>query len=236
MEVADVTFDWRNDGLVWRYLRLVSRWRWSLLLSLLLGRMLLEPLIGPSSLVRVVEQSLFVMIFGGAIYAGRVKRWGRYIAIFLLALWVVLLAAADGWGSQDARVLLVPTTLLIVIGALLATFRELLTHPHADVDALIGAIFGYFALATAWTVFFIAIEGWSPGSFVLNQSHSTNGQLLYLSLTTITTLGYGDVAPIHPVARIAAALEAALGVLYIAVLVGWIVSNFKRLSNNSDDS
>ena len=43
--------------------------------------------------------------------------------------------------------------------------------------------------------------------------------LLYFSLTTITTLGYGDVSPVSAVARIWASFEAATGSLYLAVLI-----------------
>ncbi len=52
-------------------------------------------------------------------------------------------------------------------------------------------------------------------------------QFLYFSLTTVTTLGYGDITPISPVARIWATLEAVTGVLYIAVLVARLVSLFR---------
>ena len=48
------------------------------------------------------------------------------------------------------------------------------------------------------------------------------------SLTTVTTLGYGDITPISPVARIWATLEAVTGVLYIAVLVARLVSLYRR--------
>ena len=44
-------------------------------------------------------------------------------------------------------------------------------------------------------------------------------QLLYFSLTSLTTLGYGDITPLSPVARVWSTLEAVTGVLYIAILV-----------------
>ena len=40
---------------------------------------------------------------------------------------------------------------------------------------------------------------------------------------TVTTVGYGDITPVTPVAQICAALEAAVGTLYIAILIGRIV-------------
>jgi hypothetical protein len=40
---------------------------------------------------------------------------------------------------------------------------------------------------------------------------------------TITTLGYGDISPVAPFARISAGLEAAMGTLYIAILIARII-------------
>jgi voltage-gated potassium channel len=51
---------------------------------------------------------------------------------------------------------------------------------------------------------------------------------LYFSLATITTLGYGDITPIEPFARIWAVLEAVVGLLYVAVLIARLVSDFRR--------
>ena len=41
---------------------------------------------------------------------------------------------------------------------------------------------------------------------------------------TLTTVGYGDVLPVHPVARSLAILEAVTGPLYLAILVARLVS------------
>jgi hypothetical protein len=46
---------------------------------------------------------------------------------------------------------------------------------------------------------------------------------LYYSLVTMTTLGYGDVIPITPVTQMAAAVQALVGQLYVAVLVARLV-------------
>ena len=47
---------------------------------------------------------------------------------------------------------------------------------------------------------------------------------LYFSVVTMTTLGYGDIVPIHPVARMFAILEALIGLLYPATLLARLVS------------
>jgi hypothetical protein len=49
-------------------------------------------------------------------------------------------------------------------------------------------------------------------------------RLLYLSATTITTLGYGDIVPITNSARVLTALEAILGVVIAGFFVSFAVS------------
>ena len=84
-------------------------------------------------------------------------------------------------------------------------------------------MFGYFLLVVGWALFFDAMETWSPGAFALAADGDPFTELLYFSLVTITTLGYGDISPVAPFARISAGLEAATGTLYIAILIARIV-------------
>ena len=53
--------------------------------------------------------------------------------------------------------------------------------------------------------------------------------MLYFSLITVTTAGYGDITPVTPIAQISAGLEAALGTLYLAILIGRIVGQLAPL-------
>jgi hypothetical protein len=50
------------------------------------------------------------------------------------------------------------------------------------------------------------------------------GRMLYFSFTTLTTAGYGDIVPLHPVARSLATLEAVIGQLFPATLLARLVS------------
>jgi hypothetical protein len=47
-------------------------------------------------------------------------------------------------------------------------------------------------------------------------------------LVTLTTVGYGDILPGSGEVRMLAALEAATGVLYVAITVALLVSAYKR--------
>jgi voltage-gated potassium channel Kch len=53
-------------------------------------------------------------------------------------------------------------------------------------------------------------------------------ELLYFSLITLTTVGYGDIVPLSGTARVVTALEGVTGVLYIATTVALLVSRFRN--------
>jgi hypothetical protein len=48
--------------------------------------------------------------------------------------------------------------------------------------------------------------------------------LIYFSFVTLTTTGYGDVFPLHPIARSLCNLEAVIGRLYPATLLARLVT------------
>lgn len=204
------------------YLRLVSSWRWSLLLALLIGSFVLQALLPETALTRLVGFTLFMLVFGGAIYAGHTSPWATRGAVTLL-LAAVALQVLNVLGVANLEGLLTLLALLIVLGALVATFAELVGNRDVTADSLVGAIFGYFVIAAACALLFRQLEGWYPGSFRLPEGGDLDTQMLYFSIITVTTAGYGDITPVTSVAQMSSALEAALGTLYLAILIGRIV-------------
>ena len=92
----------------------------------------------------------------------------------------------------------------------------------------------YLILAVFWFAIYNLINVLYPHSFLevgLGNSaieHIPRATFLYFSLVTLTTLGYGDIVPISPAARMFAGLESATGVLYIAITVARLVSAYQR--------
>jgi uncharacterized membrane protein len=204
------------------YLGLVARWRWSFLLALLIGSFVLQALLAETPLTRLMGFALFILIFGGAIHAGRTGPRATRGAVALL-LAALVLQIVNVLGGVDLEGPLTVLALLIVLGALVATFAELVGNRESTVDSLVGAIFGFFAIAAACALLFRQLEALHPGSFRLLEGGDLDTQMLYFSIITVTTAGYGDISPATSVAQICSALEAALGTLYIAVLIGRIL-------------
>jgi len=91
----------------------------------------------------------------------------------------------------------------------------------------------YFILAVFWGILYNLLNTVFPGSFLEigpGPAHTDihRGTLFYFSITTLTTLGFGDVLPLTPIARMLAALESATGVLYIAITVARLVAAYQK--------
>ncbi|MEM9499932.1 MAG: potassium channel family protein, partial [Pseudomonadota bacterium] len=106
-------------------------------------------------------------------------------------------------------------------------FANLIKREDVDVEGLLEGIYGYFLLAMVWAILFVQIERWLPGAFRLPDGRDLSVEMIYFSLVTLTTLGYGDVLPVAPAAQFAAGMEAAVGVLYVAVLIGSMVGSYQ---------
>ena len=91
-----------------------------------------------------------------------------------------------------------------------------------------GAIAVYVMLAFIWAHAYKVLVLGDPGAFNFSTAgmspQSLTHRLSYFSVVTLTTVGYGDIVPVSPVARALATLEALTGQLFPAVLLARLVS------------
>ena len=50
--------------------------------------------------------------------------------------------------------------------------------------------------------------------------------MLYFSFTVLSSTGFGDITPVHPVARMLCVLEQVTGVLFIAILIARLAGTY----------
>jgi hypothetical protein len=91
-------------------------------------------------------------------------------------------------------------------------------------DLVTGAVVVYLLMAIMWTFIYRVIETVHPGSFTIPTTDiHERMRLIYFSLVTITTLGYGDIVPKTSLATSLATLEAVVGQLYLVTTVALLV-------------
>ncbi len=167
-----------------------------------------------------------------AVYAISDTRW-HLLAAVILGIPTVLGGAQISFGLT-----ILPTGVIGICAVLFfgLTTAVILVHVLEDrtvtTDTLYGAVTVYLLIGVTWTVAYILLEHFQPGSFFVDAVHNPDGRLtqtdfLFYSFVTLTTVGYGDIAPLSSAARTLSLLEAVCGVLYVAVLVARLVAAYQ---------
>jgi hypothetical protein len=179
---------------------------------------------------RALVGAMTTLILLSAIYAITHARWGLGITIvlglpFLTSIWLQVFRESYTINitRQISSLLFLGLIVLILSGHVLTTRR-------ITINTLYGAASIYLLLGYAWAAAYILLEKVSPGSYsgLTNSDIPTylSRDLTYFSFVTLTTLGYGDIQPVSPVARSMAIGETVCGVLYLSFLVARLVAMY----------
>jgi hypothetical protein len=152
----------------------------------------------------------------------------------LLVAIVALELLFDHYGLAILQLvmLLVFFTLTIVIAC-----RQVLFSGNVDLNQIVGAICIYIFLAVAWALAYLLVEHLFPGSIPGLEGGDWRESMqksVYYSFVTMTTLGFGDISPLQPLARYLTYLQAVTGQFYIAILVASLIG--VRLADRSADN
>jgi hypothetical protein len=115
-------------------------------------------------------------------------------------------------------------TLLLLTGVVLA---HVFKPGDITVHRVQGAVAVYLLLGMVWAHAYFLVLLFHPGAFNTPSTATSIDQMpqfVYYSFITLTTVGYGDITPVHPFARSLATLEALFGQLYPAILIARLVS------------
>jgi hypothetical protein len=92
---------------------------------------------------------------------------------------------------------------------------------------IVGAVLLYLLVAVGFATLFAFVGLSIPDAFkgvTFEDDATLASELFYLSFVTLTTTGYGDIVPVHPLARSLCNLEAVIGQLYPATLLARLVT------------
>ena len=199
-----------------------------LLLLSLVAVILVHPALDHGDLRRLALGALtFVPVLIATFRLSGMKGWLRP-AILLMSSALVFSAAALIWPTpaiEGIRWAVLGAFFALTVAALFSY----LTNARATTNMhLYTAASTYLLLGFLWFALYSSLDAFYPG--VIKLSHAGNdrsSELLYFSLVTLSTIGYGDVVPLSGEVRMLAALEGLTGVLYIAITVALLISGYK---------
>ena len=119
--------------------------------------------------------------------------------------------------------------------------RTLMKHKEVTGETIAMSISVYLLLGLTWGMLYITIFELQPGAFnfgaALSPSAIASGDqmqvfpiLIYFSLTTLSTIGFGDITPLTLQSRYAAVAEGITGQFYLAILVARLVGIYMSRS------
>lgn len=201
----------------------------SMLVLLFIMHFILIPLFGGSSSFIIILNIFWMLLLLAGIYSlGRSKKQSIYISLipflFIIFNWINIYNKSSFVLIADF-VLTIATVSLLIILVLVKVFEP----GPVTASKIIGSIVVYMLLANLWCVIYLFLLQQIDGSFQLAVSpfkiNSNQANFMYFSYITITSTGYGEIVPLHPIVRSLVEVEAFVGVLYPVILIGRLVSD-----------
>ncbi len=183
-----------------------------------------------------IFQAVTVIALAGSIFGFRSSRLrintGIGFTVSTLVI-VVLGVFLDQAGFSYLHLLVL---MLFYIWATWLAAKQVLFTGQIDRNKIVGAICIYLLVGLIWALLYLIIAQSVPGAFngleqVVWYENFADGT--YFSFVTLTTLGYGDISPVTPVARFLVYMEAIVGVFYMAILVASLIG--MRVSARQSD-
>ena len=198
----------------------------ALLFVQILG-ILLYPLMEETSAGRVLVGVAGLVVLSAALYVVKRGPWLTICAV-VLALPVVVLSIWLAFDFDPRRMVILAAFeaafYFYAAGSLIAYMLE---DEFASVDELFAAGATFTLLAWAFAYVFLVCQEVVPGSFgafVNGTDPRTWMELLFLSFTTLSGVGLGDIVPLRPMARALIMIEEFSGVMYLALVVSRLIA------------
>jgi hypothetical protein len=220
------------------------RWHFLQLAVFMAGWMLLSPHLLDRWIVQAVLQAFLLNSVLVTISSN--PEWLRFrrplIGLWLVSLGGSLLALVplpERWGPLALAVetvSLLPVLVFISLGILRYVYRS----RRLTADSIFATIVVYVLVALFFARLYVMLIGWNPLAFDLpvaaaeRTPHLLHTDLMYFSLITLATVGYGDILPVSETARMLAVIEAIIGQFYIAVVVAVFVGMYAAQARAQD--
>lgn len=188
---------------------------------------LLYPVMQDTAVERGAFRIVGLLVLGAALYVVKRGPWLTRFGV-LLALPVVALSIWLGF-DFDLRRQAVMAGLSAVFyfyaaGSLIAYMLE---DEFATADELFAAGATFTLLAWGFAYIYLVCQYLLPGSFgVVSPAGDPHPwiELLFLSFTTLSGVGLGDIVPVLPMARALVMIEEFAGVMYLALVVSRLIA------------
>lgn len=206
--------------------------RFGLLTLFLLFVLLFWPFIEHQIALEAVAQLLFFTTLLVSLSVGGESPRQRWWLLGLFAVSLGLLSASMVFGPEYHRWTRGPAMFLhalVMVGCIGLIMHYIFRSRKITLDLIFAAVVTYLLIAIFFAQVFSFLFFLEPRNFLIPEHLQSwdvffiHQEMTYLSLVTLTTLGYGDIVPHFPFAQRLAAVEAVVSQLYLTLLVAALV-------------
>lgn len=215
----------------------IGRYRFTLLLSAEVAVIFSFPFTAGDELGAHIFRLLATILLAVCLYAVLKRQRTITLLAFLLGLPPIVIHTLNVFGY-----LLPAYRFGLLVGVVYLGFVtivllwDVLAEATVSPDTLAGAVASYLLIGITYGLAYGLIELFHPGAFrdTVNSTASIHPpNLIFFSFVTLTTVGYGDVVPISGIAKSLSIVEAVIGIMYPAVLIGRLIGLHVSLRRGS---
>jgi hypothetical protein len=215
-----------------RFQQIQERYGDPLLTVLTVVFMIFLFVVAPMQAAGVPGVHLFGILFGLVLIAAVYIVSGSRLALaFVLAAeGLIVLATVFRQIRPSALDIVLDAVAWLIAGMTLCVIVAYAVFARGRINyhRVIGAILLYLSIGLVFAALFCLVATVQLGAFTgISMSHddlAVASNVIYFSFVTLTSVGYGDIVPLHPYARGLANVEAIIGQLYPATLLARLVT------------
>jgi hypothetical protein len=188
--------------------------------------------IGPMQANGVISGRYFGLMFGLVLVPAVFMLYTDWVAAGSIVIAIVMIVVSSEMELGQARLIdtLLDALAWLIAGLTLSVVvaRAVFGPGKVTYHRIIGGVLLYLTIGLTFVALFGLVALFVPDAFKgiepLRGNLPIAGNLIYFSFVTLTTIGYGDIVPLHPYARGLANIEAVIGQLYPATLLARLVT------------
>lgn len=166
-----------------------------------------------------------ILILVSLLVIGHKEKWlvGALILVALVELSIFIIQLYVGDAVVEIIKMLISSVffVLMFVGCIYFTMQD----ETISITTLFGSLSAYLFLGLFFAYLYVLMELMNPLSFN-SLNTADHASVIYFSFVTLTTLGFGDIYPITPIAQTFVWFEAYAGQCYLAVIMGQLVGRY----------
>jgi voltage-gated potassium channel len=213
-----------------RLTELKGSYRYGLVLALALLSTGIQMLLPNAPAAWLVEALLMAATVVTALFAEDATRsqWRRMGVLVGISVAGLIAATLAGQGQAERGIMFGLSGLLAAGGAAIVArgvVGGIRLEQRVTLHSVMGALTVYLLAGLIFAFAYGVMDAVAGAPVLSHLGSDRHAEEVYFSFITLTTVGYGDIAPVARAARMTSVLEALFGQLYLVTIVAVIVSN-----------